>query len=477
MSNYSKMFKAYDIRGTYPELNEKVYYWAGFGIVKEVLIPEGLPTRVNLVHDARYTSAKFFKALYNGIKDAGGQPVALGLGTTDFMYASTQVTGTPGIIVTASHNPKDDNGMKIVKQGSEMLGLESGLAKVRDFAVPKIEQDLDMSEWVEPKFDTDLKTKVEAYFMEKIFTIGQIAEVNKTLQAQNKTLNIAVDCGNGMGGWIMEKVKDIYTNINFVPLFWELNGNFPNHPADPQNLENLKDISSTIRSRHDVSFGIAFDGDADRAYAIDENGHPVQGDFLVAYFSKALLQRQAKNPNPDFDLAAVYLQPGSRCVVETIAENDGIAIPSRQGHTYIKAQMTKYRAVYGGEFSGHHYFGEFGFMDSGILAMVLFISLIVENGGQVSDLFKTLDKTYFISPLMNPSLPEGETFEDIKVKIKSAFKDAVISELDGISVFYPDWKFNMRPSNTEPVVRFILETRCSDTLDEKVELVRRVTGL
>jgi phosphomannomutase len=476
MTNYSSFFKAYDIRGTVPQLTAELYYLAGYSIVQDVLKLEGLSLDVNIVHDARYSSPEFYKALYYGILDAGGSPKALGYGSTDTLYSACQVTGTPGISLTASHNPKDDNGMKVLKSGSTMLGMEEGLGKVRDYVLANIEkQPFDISNRDFPVENKDLKDQTVAYLLKKINQLGEVDVVDKLLKMNGKKLKIAVDCGNGMGGFVMDKIKDIYENIEFIPLYWELDGNFPNHPSDPQNVENMRDLQQAVRDGAD--FGFAFDGDADRVFFVDEKAQIINGDFLVAFLSKTLLEAYRKNPNLDFNPAVVYIQPGSKCVLEAIAEADGIAIPCKQGHTSIKGQMQKHKAIYGGEFSGHHYFADFGYLDSGVLAAVLMVKILVTQNKSLSEVFSKLSKSYFISDLMNLTIPAGQDFDQWKEKLKNHFADATISEFDGISVFYPDWKFSMRASNTEPKVRFILESRINNTTSEKIALVKRVLGL
>ena len=471
--DYSKLFKAYDVRGTVPNITAEVFYWTGYGMVTEVLIPENLPLTVNLMRDCRYYSPEFYVAMYWGIKDAGGNPQALGLGSSDMMYASCQVTQTAGVIITASHNPKDDNGCKVLKTGSTMMGIDEGLAKVRDFVLTKIEQQpFDLSNRPQIVENLELREEVINFFCNKIKEMGAISEVDSTLKAQNKTLKIAVDTGNGMGGLVMKYLSKMYTNIEFIPLFWDLDGNYPNHPADPQDINNLRDLQQAVRDGAD--FGFAFDGDADRVFFVDEKAEIINGDFLVAFLTKSLLKSYHKSPNPKFNPAIVYLQPGSRCVVETIALNDGIAVPSKQGHTFIKAQMQQNKAIYGGEFSGHHYFADFGYLDSGALAAVLMIKILVDENKPVSELFTKLKKSYFVSNLMNLTIPEGQTFEDVKAKLVAHYGDADISYLDGISIFYPEWKMSMRASNTEPKIRFILESRITDQTQFRVDEVRKV---
>jgi phosphomannomutase len=469
MTDYFSMFKAYDMRGTYPKINKDVYYWVGRGLIEKIFKPLNLPTELVLVRDARYTSPEFYQALVNGVQDAGGKALCLGITSTDFLYGATQYFDLPGGIVTASHNPKDDNGLKIVKGGSTMLGLENGLDLVRDFVLANIDsQKIDYASWKEPEINEAKFEEAKKYYISKLKEVGQIEKVNQLLQSQNKKIKVAVDAGNGMGGFVMNIAKDLYTNIEFVDLYWELDGNYPNHPADPQNFENMKDLQKVIADNKDIAFGFAFDGDADRVFFVDENAKIVQGDFLVAFFAKSLLEAYFAKPKPNLEPAVVYIQPGSRSVTEAIAEADGVAIPSKQGHTSIKAKMEQYKAVYGGEFSGHHYFADFGFMDSGALAAVLMIKILVLEDRKLSEIFAKLNNSYFISDLQAMKLPEGVDFEQVKAKLKKAYPDGNYSEMDGLSVFYPDWKFSIRPSNTEPVVKFIVETRVTNTVDEKL---------
>lgn len=475
MSQYSQLFKAYDIRGTSPIINEKVYYFSGFSFVEQILKIEKLPLTVIVARDCRLTSPKFYDALIQGIIDAGGEVIGIGHCTTDTLYAATLLFKCSGCMVTASHNPKDDNGIKIVKKIPQMLGLESGLDKVRDVVLSVIDETV-LPQISESEVHELARRQVIEFFVSKIKEIGDSNEIDEILAWQNRKLKIAVDCGNGVGGFIMPYIQKLYTNIEFIPLFWDLDGNFPNHPADPQNINNLIDLKKVVLEQK-CDFGIAFDGDGDRAFFVDENGEPLPGDFLVALFAETFLKDKKQGKYPEFNNAVVYCQPGSRLAIDVITENDGVAIPSKQGHTYIKSEVDKYKAIYGGEFSGHHYFGQFGSMDSGAIAVSLMIKIYVTQNKKFSDLFARYADEYFVSDLMNLKIPEGQTFSDVKAKIESYFHDARISEMDGVSVFYPEWKFNMRPSNTEPLIRFILETTGVDSVQEKIELVRRIGGV
>jgi phosphomannomutase len=475
MTQHFQLFKAYDIRGTSPIINKKVYYFSGFAFVQQIIKEENLPLTVIVARDCRLTSPEFYDALVQGITDAGAEVIAIGHCTTDTLYAATLLYQCSGCMVTASHNPKDDNGIKIVKKVPQMLGLEGGLDKVRDTVLAVIDE-TELPQIATATTNELARNQVIDFFITKIQEVGDSAETDDTLTLQNRKLKIAVDCGNGMGGYIMPYIKELYTNIEFVPLFWELDGNFPNHPADPQNINNLIDLKKAVIDQK-CDFGIAFDGDGDRAFFVDENGEPLPGDFLVALFAETLLKDKKQGKYPEFNNAVVYCQPGSRLAIDVITENDGVAIPSKQGHTYIKSEVDKYKAIYGGEFSGHHYFGQFGSMDSGAIAVSLMIKIYVTQNKKFSDLFARYTDEYFVSDLMNLKIPAGQTFADVKSRIEEYFHDARISEMDGVSIFYPDWKFSMRPSNTEPLIRFILETTSIDSVQNKIELVRRVGGV
>jgi phosphomannomutase len=475
MTQYSQLFKAYDIRGTHPQINEKVYYFSGFSLVEQIMKVENLPLTVIVARDCRLTSPMFYNALIQGIKDAGAEVIPIGYCTTDTLYAAALLFDCTACMVTASHNPKDDNGLKIVKKVPQMLGLEGGLDKVRDTVLSLIdEQELPIIQ--ETVVNEIARKQVIDFLIEKIMLIGDTQEVNNVLASRGRRLKIGVDCGNGMGGFIMEYLQRLYTGIDFIPLYWELDGNFPHHPADPQNVDNLVDLKKVVLEQG-CDFGIAFDGDGDRAFFVDEHGEPLPGDFLVALFAETLLKDYKKGKYPEFNNAVVYCQPGSRLAIDVITENDGVAIPSKQGHTFIKAQVAKYKAIYGGEFSGHHYFGQFGSMDSGVLAVALMLKIYTNRNVPFSKLFERYASEYHISNLMNLKIPEGVDFAQIKGKLEAQFIDAGISEMDGVSVFYPDWKFNMRPSNTEPLVRFILETTGTNRVQEKIDLVRKVAGI
>ena len=480
MSDIAKLFKAYDMRGTVPFLTKEVYYHLGMGFVEKILKPEQLELKVAVMRDARYSSPEFYGAFCNGVQDAGAQVLSLGVGTTDMMYAACMLNNCAGAEITASHNPKDDNGVKIVKKIPEVLGLASGLGLVRDYVVEKMK----IPSQCRDDFAVDQADRQALldFYLDKTREIGKTELVDKILAKNGKKLKVVVDTGNAVAGIVMQDIANLYQNIELIPLFWELDGTCPNHPADPQNVANLVDLKAKILETG-ADMGCAYDGDGDRVYFLDEKGGLINGDYLCALFAKYLLLDQKNGAFEELSNTIVALQPGSKCVADTAYKYDAVIVPAKQGHINIKNAMAKHNALYGGEFSGHHYFGSFNFMDSGILAMVLFFKIVAEENTLVSNLVGDLATNYYITELMNPRIPSGQDFELWNQQLRTEFSnkkvygDVVFSDLDGLTVFFGNWRFNMRPSNTEPVVRFILETFNQDLRAEKVNLVRKIVGL
>ncbi len=589
----AQFFKAYDLRGTTPHLSAEVYYWSGFGLIETILKPQNLALSVILVRDCRLTSPNFYDAFAKGICDAGGSVISLGIGTTDLMYAGSMSLNLPGAMITASHNPAADNGLKIVKKIPQMLGLDSGLDKIRDFVVHKIEVEkakIDLKNILNYPENTKIKNQIIQFFTTKITEIGEVEKLieiinldqnnkiklqqnlthnlqkdlqneqnnwqsleknsntkkDKKIQFQFKKLKVVVDTANGMGGFVMPYLQDVYTDlIDFVPLFWELDGSFPNHPADPMNPNNLRFLSQKVLEEQ-ADFGIAIDGDADRAFFLDEKGSLISGEHLVALFAQEILNdnfelgeyktRENKSKNNEinsnlqktssldqknleikqspqkniidyspnfeqknlnqqiqFNPAIVYVISYSRALADTVLENNGIPVISKQGHTFVKSQMRKYKAIYGGEASGHHYFGQFGFMDSGAITIAIFIKIIIlknqtlkisqslEKNKQkiikVSQLCAAWSTKYFVSGEQNFVLPKSLTMPKVVEIIKKNYQKSPISELDGITVYDILWKFTIRSSNTEPLLRINVETKIENKTKEILDKIKEILNL
>jgi phosphomannomutase len=453
MANIEKLFKSYDLRGTTPELDWKIYYLSAQALVTEVLEKENLPKIINVWHDARNTSDLFYKAFINGLASKGCEIIPCGLGTTDMMYAFTIAEDISGAMITASHNPKDDNGLKVVKKYPQMLGLSSGLDKVRDYVVSNYDK-LDLK--VEKLKSIVDSSKYKTIAIDKLTEVSQlIGDIINVKVPEN--YKVVVDAGNGMGGLIFELLKTQYPKIEFVPLYCDIDGSFPNHPADPINPENLKDLQKEV-IKTKANLGIAFDGDADRAFFVDEKGLLINGENLVAVFAKELVTDTLTKDN-GFNPASVYVVSYSRALADSVLMAGGAAVVSKQGHTFVKSLMKKYNAIYGGEASGHHYFGQFGYMDSGILACNLVFKIMFNTNIVASQLCSYYTDKYYTSGEHNLTAPNGVDINMVIDKVKMQYCDGVISLLDGITVFYPNYKFTIRGSNTEPLFRMNVETK------------------
>jgi phosphomannomutase len=475
---YDAFFKAYDVRGKIPDVDERLFYLIGKGLVETVLKPENLPLTVNVTYDVREKSELFSRYLNKGIIDAGGDVVYLGLASTEFLYTACVVNGNPGVQLTASHNPREYHGLKIVKQAPIMVGLKTGLSDIRDYVNDHIDDEIpDLTKLV--GVDQSTRQLVTEEYIKKIKEVGSIGSINAQMKLDSKKIKIVVDCSNGCAATYMPQIEEMYNHIEFIKLYWEADGTFPNHPADVMEVENLKDLKKAIVDNN-ADFGAIFDGDADRLTLLDEHGERIEGDFLVSAFAQSLLQEYKSNPqwHDLYNPVIASIQPNSRCVWDTIGENDGVGVICKQGHTFVKDAMAQYNGLYGGEYSNHHYFAQIKGMDSGAMPLVLFIKMYIEGDHtSAKNMFTNWSKRYYITELMNLEIPKGKTFEEWKEILKKEYSDGVQSEFDGYAVYFPDWKFSMRASNTEPVVRFILETRGKDHRKEKVQEIYKLLNM
>lgn len=482
-SKYYPMFKAYDVRAIAGEnsLNSSVYYFSAQGFAKTILLPENLPKKVCVAYDARTTSYEFYKAFIAGLNSVGFEALPLGQGASDFLYAGCIFYDLPGVVITASHNPKEYNGLKIIKKVPNVVGLESGLSKIRDYVINAIEVDGQKIPENLPEIlpNQEAVEKVVQFFLERVLEIGSVEEVDKILKSQNRRFKIVADAANGMGGVLMERVAKLYKNIDFTPLYWQADGNFPNHPADPTEEENHKDLKNEIKNIQ-ADLGAMFDGDGDRCVLVDENQNLIMGDYLVATMANYIIKETRNNPNSKHNPVAVFPQNNSRCIWQAVFEADGCVAPTRQGHVYIKSEMAKYNAVYGGEGSGHHYFGQFGFMDSGILNLVLSIKILITKNIKASQMNKKWQDKYLLSGEKNFKLSADLSMQKVKEKLKQHYQDAVFSEMDGLIITYEDWRVAVRSSNTEPLLRFNVETISTNpSINPEIKLdeVLRVSGI
>lgn len=429
------IFKAYDIRGTYPDqLDDGTAYGVGLGLATLLK-----PQRAVVGRDMRISSEKLNAAVKKGLTEGGADVDDIGLISTDGLYfAVGKYRYDCGIMITASHNPPEYNGMKVCEKEAVPLSGDGKLADVKDIILND-----SFKKAVSPGSATD--KNIISDYVDHVLSFVDISRI--------KPFRIVVDAGNGMAGKI---VPEIFGKLpcELIPMYFELDGNFPNHPASPIEPENVADLKAKIKETG-ADLGAAFDGDADRVFLVDENGKTLGGDMVTALVAKSLLK---KNPGS----TVLYNLICSRAVPELIKAMGGEAIRTRVGHALIKPLMKKYNAIFGGEHSGHFYFRDNWYADSGLIALLVCLELISEADLPLSRQVSTFDK-YVRSGEINSEVA------DIKKKlseIEREFSDGRIDKLDGLTVEYDNWWFNVRPSNTEPLLRLNVEADNDRTLQD-----------
>ncbi|TVR70637.1 MAG: phosphomannomutase/phosphoglucomutase [Sphaerobacteraceae bacterium] len=440
MTGLPDIFKAYDIRGVYPnELDPEIAYKIGRALVVYLDAQEIVVGR-----DMRVSSPSLSSALIDGIMDQGADVCDVGLISTDGLYFAVGKYGFDGgVMVTASHNPPEYNGFKICRSEARALSMDEGIGEIRDLVA--------RDSFTEPSVKGAIHERdVLSAFAKHVVSLIDTSSI--------RPMKIAIDAGNGMGGKIVPAVFESLP-IEIVPLFFELDGRFPNHLANPIEPENVEDLRKAI-AEHKTDFGIAFDGDADRMFILDENGEFVGGDMITALVGKAMLD---KHPGSSI----VYNLICSRAVPETVEREGGKSIISRVGHSYIKSTMRQHDAVFGGEHSGHFYFRDNWYADSGIIAALTVIELLSKEQGTFSSVLGPLDP-YVRSGEINSEVSDQAA---VLKAIEHHFADADISHLDGLTVSYEDWWFNVRGSNTQPLLRLNVEAANHELLKEKTDEV------
>jgi phosphomannomutase len=440
----ASLFKAYDVRGLAPEeLSPELAYRVGRALVAEFKVDA-----VAVGRDMRTTGQLLSASLIDGIRDQGADVTDLGLVSTDALYFAVGKFGFPaGVMITASHNPPEYNGFKICREQARAVSFEGGIKQIRDRAIAN-----DFPAMPESRGDLIEKDVLEAY-AEHVLSLIDISKL--------KPLKIAIDAGNGMAGKTVPVVFDKLP-VEVVPLYFELDGTFPNHLANPLEPENVRDLQKTV-VEHKANFGIAFDGDADRMFLIDEQGRAIGGDMVTAMVSIALLGQHSGS-------AICYNLICSRSVPETIEKHGGRPVRTPVGHSLIKKVMRDEDAIFGGEHSGHFYFRDNWYADSGLIAALTVMQLLSEQGKAVSEVLAPLD-TRFRSGELNHKVADAKA---IMAEIKAAYaaQGAKIDELDGVTIEFPNWWFNLRASNTEPLLRLNVEADSEKLLAEKVAEVR-----
>lgn len=421
------LFKSYDVRGIYPsELNDDIAYRIG-----RYFVPLVNGKRIVVGRDMRPSGERLYEAFARGATESGADVTYIGMVSTDALYFAVGKYGFDGgVMITASHNPAQYNGMKFTRANAEAISLETGLATIRDQIVTG-----------------QLPPPAER--------IGKITEQNvlddfgehclsfidrKTI----RPFKIAIDAGNGMAG---ETVPHVFKHLpcEVIPLYFELDGTFPNHPASPIEPENMVDLQAAVR-KHNCDLGVAFDGDADRMFIVDEKGDLIDGSTVTLLVALNTLR---KHPGAKI----LYNLINSRSVPEQVKAAGGVPIRSQVGHSIIKKMMREEDIVFGGEHSGHFYFKDNWYADSGMIALMECLEVFSDSDKPVSQIIAPLD-TRFRSGEINSHVTD---IPGALQRLQDHYKDAQIDHLDGITISYPDWWLNVRPSNTEPLLRLNVE--------------------
>ncbi|HWF55289.1 MAG TPA: phosphomannomutase/phosphoglucomutase [Solirubrobacteraceae bacterium] len=433
------IFKAYDVRGLYGDaLNERVAELIGRAFARVIAAGEEKPTselRLGLGRDMRLTAPAMAGAYRAGMMAEGAAVIDAGQVGTEMLYylvGSRELDG--GIMCTASHNPKAYTGAKLVSRGALALSGDSGIGDIREMLV---------SGALGEPVDTGSSEDVDVY------AEFQAAALKFIDPNQVKPLKVVVDGGNGMAGPMVGPLLTTL-GLNVEAAYWTPDGNFPDHEPNPLLPENREFIMREVTTRG-ADLGIAWDGDADRCFFIDDTGAFVDGDFLTALLAEALLR---KNPGETI----LYDVRASRAVADTVEAAGGTALMNRVGHAFFKRRMRAEGGIFGGEVSGHYYFRDFYCADSGTLPALLMLELLSQRDVRLSELIGRYRSKYFISGEINSEVADPEAkMEEIAVR----YRDAEQRRLDGISIDYPDWHFNVRASNTEPLLRLCLESLIS----------------
>jgi phosphomannomutase len=445
VSNLDKIFKAYDVRGVVPdELDEDVAEAIGAAFVRLT----SAKTIVTL-HDMRASSPPLAEALGRGAAAQGADVIHGGLGSTDMVYYASGSLDMPGAMITASHNPARYNGIKLCKAGAKPVGIETGLAEIKAMVEAGV-----------PGYDgapgsvtsRDLLPGYAEY-LKKLVDISGI-----------RPLKVVVDAGNGMAGHTVPRVFEGLP-ITLVPLYFELDGTFPNHEANPIDPANLRDLQKAVKDNK-ADIGLAFDGDADRCFVVDERGEIVSPSVLAGLIA---IRELAREPGSTI----IHNLITSRAVPELISEHGGTPVRTRVGHSFIKATMAETNAVFGGEHSGHFYFRDFWFADSGMLAALHTLAALGHDDRTLSAMLNDFSR-YVASGEINSEVADQAA---ATAKVRNAFSERSgvrLDELDGLTVAADDWWFNLRPSNTEPLLRLNVE---ADTAEKMAAIRDEVLGL
>jgi phosphomannomutase len=449
MASLHHIFKAYDVRGTVPDQwGADEAYAIGVAFARFVRGKDATADRVLVARDMRPSGVELTAAFAAGVTDSGIDVVDLGLASTDLVYFASGTVGAPGAMFTASHNPAQYNGIKFCLSGAKPVGQDTGLGEIAQLAS-------EVSGRANANADTDAAKKGNVTTLEMLDAFADHVVRFAGDRSALRPLKVVADTANGMGGLV---VPAVFTKLPFELeiLYGELDGTFPNHPADPIQAENLKDLQArVVETGADV--GLAFDGDADRVFVIDEQAQPISGSTTTAMVAKAMLERH-------HGATILYNLICSKSVPEIIEENGGTPVRTRVGHSFIKEEMAETGAVFGGEHSGHYYFLDNFRADSGLIASMVVLELLSRSGQPLSQLRAPFER-YVASGEINTEVADQHAVIE---RVAEQYADAKQDRLDGLTIDLGDWWFNVRPSNTEPLLRLNLEARTREECDQHV---------
>ena len=437
----ASIFKAYDVRGLYPsEIDENAARQIGRGFVAYLDAK-----RIAVSRDMRLSSPSVAAAFIEGARSQGADVVDYGMAATDMLYFAVARDGHDGgVQITASHNPKQYNGIKLVRREAFPLSGEAGLGEIRDMIAAGT-----IPAPARPPGALSTKEVLDDYVQHVLSFIDP---------SIIKPFNVVLDAGSGMAGLVAPKLFERLP-CRTTTLCFEIDGTFPNHEANPLIEENRRDIvERVVRERADI--GIAWDGDADRCFFVDGTGEFIAGDFVTALLAEAFL---LKHPGAKI----VYDLRASFAVKDVVARYGGTALMNKVGHSFFKRRMREEGAIFGGEVTGHYYFRDNFYADNGFIPALLMLELMSRKGQTLHELLAPLREKYFISGEINTKMPDQRVVQEKIDALNARYSDARSYTMDGVSVEYPDWHFNVRASNTEPLIRLNLEATTGELMEKK----------
>ena len=450
MSIDPSVFKAYDIRGLYPQqINEDAARLIGRAFVAYLGA-----SRIGVSRDMRVSSPALAAAFIDGARTQGADVIDYGMLGTDLLYYASFTDGLDGgAQITASHNPKQYNGIKMVRAEAQPLSGDAGIGDIRDMIA---------AGRIPPPAATPgrLTTKdILPGYVDKVMSFIDATAI--------RPFRVVLDAGSGMAGLVAPRLFDRLP-CRTTKLCFEIDGTFPNHEANPLLEENRRDITEEV-VRQGADVGIAWDGDADRCFFIDGSGEFISGDFITALLAEAALLKQP-------GATVIYDLRASHAVKDTVARHGGTALMNRVGHAFIKQRMRADDGIFAGEVTGHYYFKDFYYADNGFIPALLILELMSKKNQSLRELLRPYRERYFISGEINTALARMEDVPATLARIEARYADATLARIDGVSVDYPDWHFNVRASNTEPLIRLNLEASTPELMalrrDEVLHLIR-----